>query len=214
MKKAGSGQRTLLASVALSTPGVIAVAIGFILGRSSTQFADFIRRTAELAAVIVSWTIFSITNKDGAHDSVGESVMLKKVRLESIAKRCVGAAMCISGAVMMLIAVLSHGGESGNVIPGLVIAILGVIVNTFFWLRYSKLNKIDPNEILAVQSKLYRAKSFVDICVVAALATIAIAPNSTAAVYMDIAGSVAVSIYLAVNGAIIMLEKQGKGARL
>ena len=53
-----SGERTLLASVLMSAPGPIVVGIGLLVGHSSTQLADFIRRTAELAAIIVSWFVY------------------------------------------------------------------------------------------------------------------------------------------------------------
>jgi len=192
--KAKSGERTLLASVVLSSPGPIVVGIGLLLGRSSTQFADFIRRTAELAAIIVSWIIFNMTHKDGVEDTE------RKEKLENIANLCVGAAMSLSGMAILLIAFISYGGEKGNVIPGLVIAVLGVITNSWFWLRYHKLNSVSPNAILAVQSKLYRAKSFVDACVMIALAAIVIAPESGAVLYMDVAGSAAVSVYLLFTG--------------
>lgn len=63
-----SGERTLLASVVMSSPGPIVVGAALFLGRSSTQLADFIRRTAELVAIIVSWILFRILNKRGEPD--------------------------------------------------------------------------------------------------------------------------------------------------
>lgn len=200
--KATSGERTLLASVLLSSPGPIVVGIGLLLGRSSTQLADFIRRTAELAAIIISWLIFRITNRDGEEDAI------KKAKLEGIANFCVGLAMFFSGAVMILIAFLSGSKDKGNVIPGLVIAVLGVITNSWFWFRYRSLDKVKPNAILAVQSKLYRAKSFVDICVTAALVSILAVPGSVISYYMDIAGSVVVAMYLLINGVIILSKRK------
>ncbi len=202
--KQRSGQKTLLASVILSAPGPIFVGMGLLVGRSSTQLADFIRRTAELAAIIVSWVIYGVTNKDADVDTQ------RKTRLERVANLCVGAAMCLSGAAMMLITALSNHSEKGNVIPGLVIAILGATTNTWFWLRYRKLDRENPNAILSVQSKLYRAKSLVDACVTIALATVAIAPASMAATYMDIAGSVVVAVYLIINGVIAISGKAKK----
>ena len=58
--KTKSGERTLLASIVLSAPGPIVVGVALFFGRSSTQLADFIRRTAELIAIIVSWMVFRI----------------------------------------------------------------------------------------------------------------------------------------------------------
>ena len=198
------GERTLLASVIMSSPGPIVVGIGLLLGRSSTQLADFIRRTAELGAIVVSWAVYRVTHKSIEVDAE------RTLRLERIANLSVGTAMCLGGVAMLLVAFLSDSGEKGNVIPGLVIAILGVTTNSWFWLRYRKLDRADPNAILAVQSNLYRAKSFVDACVVIALATIAVSPASTAAHYMDVAGSVVVAAYLIINGAATMLGRNAE----
>lgn len=199
-----SGKKTLFASVLLSAPGPVVVGVGLLLGRSSTQLADFMRRTAELIAILVAWAVYNATHKREDMDAQN------KARLERIANLCVGAAMCVSGAAMLVAALFSGGGEKGNVIPGLAIAILGVITNTWFWFRYRRLDRNSPNAILAVQSRLYRAKSLVDTCVTAALAAVAIAPASATAHYMDIAGSVVVAAYLAVSGAITL---RGKNAR-
>ncbi|MFT3943337.1 MAG: cation transporter [Ancrocorticia sp.] len=179
----------------LSAPGPLVVGIGLFFGRSSTQLADFVRRSAELIAIIVSWVIYRKTNKEDVD-------LLRRERLERIANICVGIAMCVSGIVMLLLALISDNHEKGNVIPGLVIAGMGVAVNTWFWLRYRSLNKRTPDAILAVQSRLYRAKSLVDTAVVIALATVLLAPGTPAALFMDKAGSVVVAIYLIINGII------------
>lgn len=189
-----SGERTLLASVLLSSPGPLVLGAALFFGRSATQLADFIRRTAELGAIIVSWIVFRIIHKADDQDHT------RKARLEQVASLCVGAAMCFSGVAMLFIALFAQNIQQGNVIPGLVIAVLGVITNTWFWLRYRKLNLAKPNAILAVQSKLYRAKSLVDACVVIALSVVAIAPNAPLTGYIDLGGSIVVSVYLIVNG--------------
>lgn len=204
--KKGQGERTLLASVVMSSPGPIVVGIGLFVGRSSTQLADFVRRTAELAAIIVSWIIYRVTSRDGGADPA------RKARLEAIANRCVGVAMCVSGAIMLALAFVPGDGEQGNVIPGLVIAVLGVITNTWFWLRYRRLNRREPNAILAVQSRLYRAKSLVDACVTAALAAVAIAPGTAVANIMDVAGSAVVAAYLLFTGITTLLGRRSKAA--
>lgn len=204
MKKK-AGERTLLTSVLLSSPGPIVIGIGLIVGRSSTQIADFIRRTSELAAIIVSWIVYRILENDTEPDPV------RREKLERTANSLVGAAMCLSGVVMLFVALFSSSTDKGNVIPGLVIAILGVIANTLLWLRYRKLNRESPNAILAVQSRLYRTKSLVDVCVTIALAIVAIAPGSTAARVFDLAGSIIVAVYLVMNGVYTLRDKKASG---
>jgi divalent metal cation (Fe/Co/Zn/Cd) transporter len=201
MKK-NADERTLLASVVLSSPGPIIVGIGLFIGNSSTQLADFIRRTAELIAIIVSWAVYRITNNVTEYDEN------RRYSLERITSHCVGAAMCMSGIAMLLVALLHPSEEKGNVIPGLIVAILGVITNSWFWIRYRKLNKENLNMILAAQVSLYRAKTLVDICVTIALIAVTVSPGSLAAYFMDMAGSAAVAIYLLINGTVTIFSKK------
>lgn len=95
-------------------------------------------------------------------------------------------------------------------IPGLVIALLGVIANTLFWRKYSRLNKEEPNAIIAVQARLYRAKSLVDSCVSIALISVAVFPASKVSFYLDFIGSGIVAIYLMWCGIKTIMERLAK----
>lgn len=199
-----SGRNTLLWSVIMSSPGPLVVGIGLIMGRSSTQIADFVRRSAELLAIIVSYVVYQLTTRDGFTD------MERKARLEKNTDLFVGGAMCLGGAMMLVLALLPSKGETGNVIPGLSIAILGVIANSIFWRRYSRLGKESNNSILLVQSRLYRAKTLVDICVTAALLSVTLLPGSQLSYWLDKAGSAVVAVYLICTGAKTMSERLKK----
>ncbi|MBQ8633716.1 MAG: cation transporter [Lachnospiraceae bacterium] len=185
-----SGTKTLLWSVIMSAPGPLIIGLGLFVGRSSTQIADFVRRSSELLAIIMAYIIYKITTKDGVCDTA------KKEKLEKFSNLFVGAMMCLGGSLMLLLAFASEQEDKGNVIPGLVIALLGVIANTIFWRKYTKLNKQEPNAILAVQARLYRAKSLVDSCVTIALLSVVLFPTSALSYYLDLIGSVIVALYL------------------
>lgn len=200
-----SGQRTLLWSVLMSSPGVIVVGFGLLAGRSNTQVADFVRRSAELIGIIVAYVIFVLTNKDSSCDTG------RKARLEHISNLIVGSMMCIGGTIMLVLALKTGHSETGNVIPGLAIAVMGVIANSIFWRRYTKLNKEGPNEIIRVQSRLYRAKTIVDSCVTLALLSVAFFPGTKFAFYMDKAGSAIVAAYLIWSGEKTIFEQLKKG---
>ena len=187
---AKSGSRTLLMSVIMSSPGPLVVGLGLLAGRSSTQIADFVRRSSELLAIIMSFVVYKITVKDGACDEG------RKALLERRSNAFVGTMMCLGGAFMIVLTLLSETSDKGNVIPGLAIAILGVIANVIFWRRYTVLNKKEPNAILAVQARLYRAKSLVDSCVTVALLSVALMPQSSLSVWLDFVGSLIVAVYL------------------
>lgn len=185
-----SGTKTLFWSVLMSAPGPLIIGLGLFVGRSSTQIADFVRRSSELLAIIMAYVVYKITTKDGVCD-IG-----KKEKLEKFSNLFVGAMMCLGGSLMLLLAFVSENEDKGNVIPGLAIALLGVIANTIFWRKYTKLNKQEPNAILAVQARLYRAKSLVDSCVTVALLSVVLLPNSPLSYYLDLIGSVIVALYL------------------
>ena len=199
-KTTKSGSRTLLLSVLMSAPGPLVVGLGLLAGRSSTQIADFVRRSAELLAIIMSFVVYRITTKDGACSEE------KRARLERRSNAFVGAMMCLGGTFMVLLAFLSDHSDKGNVIPGLAIAVMGVIANTAFWIKYTRLNRREPNAILQVQSRLYRAKSLVDCCVTIALLSVLIAPASPVSWWLDFAGSLIVAVYLVYCGVRTILE--------
>ena len=195
-----SGSRTLLLSVLMSAPGPLVVGLGLMAGRSSTQIADFVRRSAELLAIIASFVVFQLTTREDACDDE------KRAKLERLSNRFVGAMMCLGGGFMVLLAFLSDTADKGNVIPGLAIAVMGVIANTAFWIKYTRLNRKEPNAILQVQSRLYRAKALVDGCVTVALLSVVIAPASDLSYWLDFFGSLIVAVYLIFCGVQTILE--------
>ncbi|MBP3893564.1 MAG: cation transporter [Atopobiaceae bacterium] len=195
VERTGSAEsRTLLTSVVLSAPGPLVVGLGLLTGKSSTQLADFFRRTAELSAIICAYVIYRITSGSAANDE------LQKLRLERGANRFIGGMMVLAGMAMAVLAIVAPNSEKGNVVPGIVIAMLGFVANGIFWIRYTSLNRATPNAIIAVQARLYRAKTFVDGCVTAALLTVLLNPGTELAAMVDLAGSVIVSLYMVYCG--------------
>ena len=189
MSNKKSGSRTLLLSVLMSTPGPIVMGLALMSGRSSTQIADFARRSAELLGIITSYVVFRITSSGAFSEE-------RREHWERRSNAFVGVMMCIGGSLMALLSLMGGAEDKGNVIPALAIAVLGVIANTLFWRKYVRLNKAEPNAILQVQARLYRAKSLVDSCVTAALLAVVIAPASKVTAWLDLIGSVIVALYL------------------
>ena len=194
MNQKKSGSRTLLMSVLMSAPGPVIMGFGLLAGQSSTQIADFVRRSAELLGIIMAYAVYLLTNRNGRCDA------LRKARLERFSNLFVGAMMCLGGTIMLVLAFFSQNTDKGNVTTGLVIALLGVIANTLFWRKYTRLNKAEPNAILAVQARLYRAKSLVDGCVTIALLSVTLAPQSVFSFWLDKIGSAVVAVYLIICG--------------
>ncbi|MBO5664525.1 MAG: hypothetical protein J6R95_07085, partial [Bacteroidales bacterium] len=53
-----------LMSVLMSAPGPLVVGLGLLAGRSATQLADFIRRSAELLAILVAYITYQLKLAD------------------------------------------------------------------------------------------------------------------------------------------------------
>lgn len=200
-KQERSGARTLLLSVLMSAPGPLVMGLGLLAGRSATQLADFVRRSAELLGIIAAYAVYRLTHGDGGCDEE------KKERLERLSNLFVGAMMCLGGGIMLALAVFDHSESEGSVLPSLIIAGLGLVANTLFWRKYTRLNRTEPNVILAVQARLYRAKSLVDGCVAAALLTVTLFPGSAAVFWLDRIGSAVVAAYLVYCGARTIRER-------
>lgn len=195
-EQAARREKTLLLALLLSMWAPLATGLAVLLSHSTTQLADFIRRTVELFALFVSWWVFRHIQRRS------DLAPTEKTRLERLASLSVAAAMLCSGAVMVTVAAarVATFAPGGNVYPGLVIAILGLITNGWFWRRYAGMTREHYSPIIASQRQLYNAKTFVDACVIGALAAVAIAPAHPATRYVDILGSVAVAAYLFWSG--------------
>lgn len=186
-------ERTLLVALLLSLWAPFATALAVALSDSTTQVADFVRRSAELVAVAVSWAIVRRLRRRGDLDAA------QQAGLERAASRAVAAALAVSAAVMLLLAAgrLPAFEPGGDVRLGLAIAVLGLAVNGAFWRRFTRFARKRPGALIDAQRRLYRAKVAVDACVIAALATVLWAPGHPVTRWVDLGGSVAVALYLA-----------------
>jgi len=193
--------RTLLTSVLFSSAGPIILGLGLRVGHSSTQISDFTRRTVELLAIILALGVYIKTK-------ISHCTEEQHIAIEQKGNRAIGFIMCISGLSMLLITFLPGEDDTGNVIPALIVAFLGVVANSLFWWRYTSLSKEYDNAILKVQARLYGAKSVVDLCVVAALAAVLAFPGTMVSYWMDKTGSVLVSLYMIRCGIKTINEQQ------
>lgn len=203
-------QKTLLASLLLSAWAPLATGIAVIMSHSITQVADFIRRTMEFLVLLLSWLVFRYLT--GKKEPPAET----KNKWERIVNLSVGVALGVSGLILLLLALFRFQSfkPGGNVIPGLVIAALGFIVNLWFLQRYSTLERENHNPIIGAQRQLYLAKILVDLCVILALSAVAFMPSHAVTRHIDALGSVAVSLYLLGCPFRAWNVKQGEGELL
>jgi divalent metal cation (Fe/Co/Zn/Cd) transporter len=194
-EQAASREKTLLVAFLLSVWAPITTGIAVLMSQSTTQVADFIRRTVELVALFISWKVFRyVEGGAGPRQLRPES----KARVEKIASLSVAGALACSGLIMLALSLsrLSSFQPGGNVSLGLAIAMLGLITNSWFWQRYRRMTREHYNPVIASQVSLYRAKACVDLTVILALSSVAIGPAHPLTRYIDLFGSLAVAFYL------------------
>lgn len=189
-------ERTLRLALALSAWGPLATGVAVLLSHSSTQMADFLRRSAELLAIALAWGVARRLRQRGVDADA-------RRRLERATAWAVAGALLLSGGVTLVVAGgrwLSGLEPGGDVRLGLLVALLGLGVNAGFWRRYAALGRERAGALLDGQRRLYRAKVVVDAGVALALATVALAPGSLLARGTDVSGSVLVGLYLMWSG--------------
>lgn len=189
-------QRTLFSAILLSMWAPLTTGLAVWMSQSTTQLADFIRRTVELLALLISYLVFRYL----ANHS--EMKKIEVLKLERVAGLSVAGAMLCSGLVMFILGIsrLQSFTPSGNVYLGLTIALLGLGVNSWFFCRYARFYQEEPQTVMGAQKKLYRAKALMDFCVLLALSWVAIAPYHPMTRFMDIIGSLLVALYLIISG--------------
>jgi divalent metal cation (Fe/Co/Zn/Cd) transporter len=112
-------ERTMLISFLISSAAPIVTGVTAIISRSATQIADFLRRTAELTSLFISWWVYRKLHKEAEYDDI------YRVRMERIADITVLGAMVCSGVAMLVVGIsrLFIYKISGSVITGLMILI-------------------------------------------------------------------------------------------
>ncbi|WP_343089486.1 hypothetical protein, partial [Methanocalculus natronophilus] len=134
MKEEKRRKKTLMLSIFFSSFGPIVTLIAFFMNTSTTQLADFFRRTAELFVLIVAYKVFVLSHLDTVSDEKAES-------LEKMQKKLVGSVLYLSALtlfILLIYNIINPSIPSGNVTLGLSIATLGILFNGTFWLRYMR----------------------------------------------------------------------------
>ena len=189
-----SGKKTLIMSIIMSSPGPLVVGLSLIGGNSTTQLADFLRRTIEFMAIVLAFIVFCLTSNE---DKVDEE---KKFRLERYSNVVVSLSMIISGIIMLVLGIFKQNEDKGSQIPSLIIALVGLTSNGIFWFKYRKMAKVTGDLLFKTQKSLYGGKIFVDLSVFISLSVVLFSNNTTLSYYCDLFGTVCVASYLIISG--------------
>ena len=184
--------RTLILSITFSSFGPIVTFIAVLMNTSSTQVADFVRRTVELSVLIFALMVYLKIKKQSLKDMTIVNLQKKVYCLLAIV-------LMLSALVLIYLfiqALINPRVPEGNVWLGLSIASLGVLFNGYFWFAYRRFDQQKESFVMDSQSKMYQAKTLVDINVVIALSSIVLFENSMISYWIDTIGTLIIAIYL------------------
>jgi len=194
--------RTLILSIVFSSFGPFVTGYALFLNTATTQFADFLRRTVELGVLILALWIYQVL-KNNTNEQ-------KKIRLGRQLYFFSGSVLIFSGVFLLLLftrGIFNPSIPSGDVRLGLAVAGLGVFFNGYFFIRYTLFQKDSPHAVMDTQGKLYQAKTFVDVNVVVALASVMLFEASQTSYIIDQAGTLIVALYLLLRGVLLIVKE-------
>lgn len=159
-------EKVLRAAWLLSLWAPLSTGIAYYLGQSSVLLADFLRRSNELLALWLSWYIFRIARELEEKGQPEEA--RKKEKKSSL---FMAAVMFLSGAFVFYSAWNSYVSPKplGWILPGILVATGGLIVNSYFWYKNWSLSRLPGRPILESQWRFYRAKTIIDMTVLLTL---------------------------------------------
>lgn len=184
-------EKTLHRAWILSLIGLVAVFFAYYVGESNTIYADFIRRGVEFLSLLASWLVFLFINKKGLSQ-------LASKRLEFFSSLLIASVMFVS---FIFISYNAYGefiepSETEWLWPGIVVALIALVNNSYFWRKYKKIVKEESTQIIESQRRLYRSKALADSVVLVTLLSTYFLSSYDWHQYIDPAGSIVVAFFI------------------
>ena len=195
-------EKTIKKALILGILSTTTTLITAIIGRSTTQIVDFIRRLMEMISTLVSLLLFRHNLKEVSQQKIEQNNKRVKV--------LINLTLIASGIMMIFIGIVKYrlGIGHKNVIPGFIVSLLGVILNFYFFLKYRSLLKVKYEPIIQSQYNLFKTKTIVDSCVMLTVGVMIVCPTFAYLDLLDFICSVVVSIVLCFQGIKNLLTKE------
>ena len=186
-------EKTLRYGWMIGVWAILPASVSFFLGKSHTLLADLIKRICETLVLFFSWVAF----KKGLRGET-EKYHYGHGKLEDLVSLFFGQVILLSAGVIVFIALqrMSSPRPHGNLYFGILVALVDAIVNGYFWKRNHALARLASTPLIESQWRLYKAKTVVNVCVLASLVLCVFLGNSASATSVDVVGSFVVALYL------------------
>lgn len=186
---------SLVIDFLLWIPDIVAA----VLAGSITMFADVVKCGNEILATFFAWLTLRKVAKggQGTYDyGMG--------KLENLTGIVTGAVMFVSLILVFYTAVhrilVPEELQVGGAALGIALMFIGVVVNTWLWIKNYRLARIEHSPVMESQWRLFRTKAFSDASVFAALVLSVILRPYSWSLYIDPVASFVIVGFLLTSG--------------
>jgi ferrous-iron efflux pump FieF len=182
--------------------GLLPTAYAVLISNSVVLIADLLRCAADFLAILFSWLIIQkISRAELARYNYGFG------KFEHLATVAVSGALLVTAIISAIVGVKRFVSPEllENIGFGLLLAILSVGANIFFWVKSYLLDLKAPSPITDSQSRLFRAKTFAASVVAISLGSALLFDHQSWTVYVDPTGSLILAGFM-LHSAISMLS--------
>ncbi len=199
-------ERTLLAGWLLALWSPVTYGWAAYVGQSTMMMADLLRRSTELAALVLAWAVYRWARTRNVDMAIYS-------RWETKANLLVASVMGLS---VVVIGIQSYRrfldpGELGDLRWGILLGFLGVLVNGWFWRRHQAYAREAHSPLSESQYRLFRSKALLDAYVVLNLSTAVYVRQQSWGLYVDALGALVPAAVLAVSALQILRLHWQKG---
>lgn len=196
-----TNQETISKALILGILSSTATLITAIIGSSTTQIVDFFRRFIEMFSTLISLLLF----RHNLHETSAEKIHSNNQKVNLV----INNTLILSGILMIIVGIAKYRMGLGhkNVVPGFFVSLLGVILNFYFCIKYSRSLKRQYEPIIKSQYNLFKTKTIVDSCVLLTVGIMIIFPDFAYLDLIDFISSVLVSIVLCFRGIRHLIKK-------
>ncbi|MDD1718495.1 MAG: cation transporter, partial [Methanoregulaceae archaeon] len=186
---------SLIGAIAPAIPKLVAS----VLSGSVTLYSSTAKTVNEAVATFVAYIIARrIARGDQGIYDYGMG------KLENIARVITGGLMLISLVILVIATVyrllVPASLGTGGVVLGVVVLVVVIGTNVFFWVRNYRIACLDPSPLMDSQWRLFRMKAFANLVVLFALLLSLFCAGLPWAVYIDPLGSFVVIGFLLQSG--------------
>lgn len=194
-------QRSIMVGWLLGVADLIPSTIAAVIANSVVLWATLARGAIETAANISAWlTIRKVRQGGDFRFNYGYG------KLENLSSLLVAVALLISSGVFMFLAVdrFRHPEPANDVWLGILIEIVAVILNGRLWFQNRRLAAGGESPVMEAQWRLFRSKTFINACILAALAGGALFRDHAWAALLDPVATLLVTAFLAYSALAIL----------